>query len=401
MQMQIKLFQEANLFWVKFIRSTTFYFIMKKRLWLLILFSVFLVGCSVAPLETIDTNASYQYEIIYEDLTGPWAIEFISQNQVLITEKRGNLLYLDLDSLQKQEILGLPQISNVGQGGLLDVHFDGELIFLTYSASNGEGHATHLARAHLNLEDLVLESFEVLHVATPFMSGGAHFGSRTVSQGDYIYYSTGDRGQKDFGPNHVSQDTQNYLGAIIRLYKNGSVPEDNPFVGEEFVLDGIYTYGHRNTQGLAINPFTNEIWSSEHGERDGDKINIIKAGNNYGWPIAHSGCRYGTNIPVSSSEFENEEVKNPVYVWECGTGGFPPAGMAFYQGEKLQGFNGDLFAGNLAGQHLGRFVIQEDGQVKQAKPLLEDLGERIRDVTQSPDGYLYVITDSGKLIKIS
>ncbi|MFT4260880.1 MAG: PQQ-dependent sugar dehydrogenase [Candidatus Woesearchaeota archaeon] len=374
---------------------------MKKVFFILITASIFLMGCSTSQLEVFNDELNYTYEVVYEKLNNPWGLEFISENQILITEKQGDLIYLNLENFHKVKLSGLPQISNIGQGGLLDVHFNEGYVYLTYSASNDQGYATHLGKAILDLEKLALKEFEVIHIATPFMQGGAHFGSRVITQGEYVYYSTGDRGQKNFGPQHVSQDTQNYLGTIIRLYKNGTVPLDNPFIDDESVLDEIYTYGHRNVQGLALNPVTNELWASEHGERDGDKINIIRSGSNYGWPIAHSGCRYGTSTPVAESEFENEDVENPVYVWECGTGGFPPAGMIFYQGERLEKFNGDLFVGNLAGQYLGRFIIQEDGEVKQAEPLLKNLGERIRDVSQSPDDYLYVITDSGKLIKIS
>ena len=360
---------------------------------------ILLTGCATEEVDITETNETYSYEIVHEGLNSPWGMEFLSEDQMLITENNGNLILLDLNDLESQEIAGLPDISTPGQGGLLDVHFDEGYVYLTYSGTDDDGdYATHLGRGELNQDDNSLDDFEVLHIATPFMSGGNHFGSRVLTHGDYLFYSTGDRGRKDFDSDHVSQDTENFLGTIIRLYKDGSIPDDNPFVDDDEVLDEIYTYGHRNVQGLSIHPETGELWASEHGERDGDKINIIRAGRNYGWPIAHSGCRYGTDVPVGESEFEMDDVEDPAYVWECGTGGFPPAGMTFYKGDTLERFDGDLFVGNLAGQELGRFLVDEE--VNQTEPLLTDLGERIRDVAQGPDGYLYAISDGGLLIRI-
>lgn len=162
-------------------------------------------------------------------------------------------------------------------------------------------------------------------------------------------------------------------------------------------MDEIYSFGHRNPQGMTLNPQTNEIWISDHGENDGDEINIIKPGANYGWPIAHTGCRYGTRIRFAESPFELGEIENPVFYWECGTGGFPPAGMTFYFGERYEDLNGNLLIGNLAGRELGRFSV-EGSSVEELNPLYSE--DRVRDVIVSPDDFIYFITDSGKLFKI-
>ena len=345
----------------------------------LILF-IFLIGCSTDI--HINQSDDYEFEIIYNDFQNPWGFDFIDENTLLITERLGNVILFDLETKNKIYLEGVPEVDVVGQGGLLDIKYHEGWIYLTYSKSNGDGYATHLGRGFFNND---IENFETLKIAEPFMSGGAHFGSRIVIRDDFVYFSTGDRGQKNFDANHVSQDLNNYLGSIIRLNKDGSNAE-------------IFTYGHRNVQGMTLNSKTNEIWITDHGERDGDSISILTEGGNYGWPIAHYGCRYGTNIPVSEDPHLNPDVIDPVYFWECGSGGFPPSGMTFYYGDKFENWQGNLFVGNLAGQYLGRFIIDES--VIEAEPLLSYLGLRIRNVKESPNGYLYALSDSGELIKI-
>ncbi len=236
----------------------------------------------------------------------------------------------------------------------------------------------------------------------PTQSGTAHFGSRILIHDEYLFMTIGDRGDKDFSENHLSQDTTNVFGSIIRLYLNGSVPFDNPFVDNNSVLDEIYTFGHRNPQGIAINRFTQEIWISDHGEQDGDEINILQAGGNYGWPLYHYGCTYVMGRPIGGFAHENPKILNPIYHWDCGSGGFPPAGMTFYDGDIFSDWIDDLFIGNLRHRYLGHFRV-ENRVITEQNPLLSQKNQRIRDVKQSPDGYLYVLTDvnHGFLYKIS
>ncbi|MFT4311107.1 MAG: PQQ-dependent sugar dehydrogenase [Candidatus Woesearchaeota archaeon] len=368
--------------------------------WLFGLLLIVLVGCSTSiELNSgeIVSQGDFTFEILTDDLQNPWGMSFLSENKLFITQRTQGLILLNLDTFEKTDILGVPEFISPGQGGLLDVKYYDGYIYLTYVVENDGAHSTRLGRGIFDKENFEIIDFEVLHTSSPAMSGGSHFGSRILIVDDLIYYTTGDRGRKDFGPDHVSQNTSNTLGALIRLNLDGSIPSDNPFISNTSVLDEIYTFGHRNPQGMTLNSRTGEIWISDHGENEGDEINIIKAGSNYGWPIAHTGCRYGTRIRFAENPFDLEEIENPVYYWECGTGGFPPAGMIFYFGERYIELHGDLLIGNLAGRELGRFSV-EGNNVEELSPVFE--GQRVRDVIVSLDDYIYFITDAGNLIRL-
>ncbi len=344
-------------------------------------------------------------EIVAEDLGLIWAINFLpGTSNLLANEKSGSIFLIDTETLEVADIAGAPEVVSSGQGGLLDVTVspdfeDDSFIYLTYSAANEAGEsATHLARATLNLEERRLSGLDVLYVAEPFLGGSSHYGSRVVIQGDYLYMSIGDRGDKNFD-NHVSQDTSNVLGTTIRLHRDGTVPEDNPFVDDANILDEIYTYGHRNSQGMTIHPETREIWQSEHGERDGDEINIIRGGNNYGWPIATYGCTYATGQDIGVLPEDHDDTVNPVHYWECGSGGFPPAGMTFYDADGFADWQGNLFVGGLASQYLAHFRVTDDG-LEELDPLLADEGWRFRDVIVGyHDGAIYAAVD-GRSVSI-
>ncbi len=338
-------------------------------------------------------------EIVAEDLGLIWAIDFLpGRSKLLANENSGSIFLIDTETLEVIEIAGAPEVASGGQGGLLDLEVspdfdDDSLVYLTYSAANEAGAtATHLARASLDLEEQRLSDLEVLYVAEPFLGGSSHYGSRVVIEGDYLYMTIGDRGDKNFD-DHVSQDTTNVLGTTIRLMRDGTIPEDNPFVGDANVLDEIYTYGHRNSQGMAIHPDTGEIWQSEHGERDGDEINIIHGGNNYGWPVATYGCGYATGQDIGVLPEDRADTINPVHYWECGSGGFPPAGMTFYDADGFVDWQGDLFVGGLARQYLAHFRVTGNG-LKELDPLLADEGWRVRDVTTGHhDGAIYAAVE--------
>ncbi len=338
-------------------------------------------------------------EVVAEDLGLIWAIDFLpGTTDLLANENSGSMFLIDTETLEVVEITGVPEVESSGQGGLLDVtvspNFDEDnLVYLTYSAANEAGNTTtHLARAELDLDEQRLTGLEVLYAAEPFLGGTSHYGSRVVIQADYLYMTIGDRGDKNFD-NHVSQDTKNVLGTTIRLLRDGLIPGDNPFVDDPDVLDEIYTYGHRNVQGMTIHPETGEIWQSEHGERDGDEINIIYGGNNYGWPIATYGCTYATGQAIGVLPEDHDDTINPVHYWECGSGGFPPAGMTFYDAEGFTGWQGDLFVGGLASQYLAHFRVTDNG-LEELDPLLADEGWRVRDVTVGHhDGAIYAAVE--------
>ncbi len=338
-------------------------------------------------------------EVVAKDLGLIWAIDFLpGSSRLLANENSGSMHLIDTETLEVIKISGTPEVASSGQGGLLDVTVspdfeEDNLIFLTYSAANEAGHtATYLASVTLDLEEQRVSGLEELYVAEPFLSGTAHYGSRVVIQGDYLYMTIGDRGDKNFD-DHVAQDTTNVLGTTIRLLRDGTIPEDNPFVDDPDVLDEIYTYGHRNSQGMTIHPETGAIWQSEHGEQDGDEINIIHGGNNYGWPVATYGCTYGNGQDIGVLPEDRDDTINPVHYWECGSGGFPPAGMVFYDADGFADWQGDLFVGGLAREYLAHFRLTDD-RLEELDPLLADEGWRVRDVTVSQhDGALYAAVE--------
>lgn len=343
-------------------------------------------------------------EILVKDLGQIWAIEFIPGTQKLLaTQNEGKLFLINTENNEILEIQGVPQVDSRGQGGLLDIaispNFEQDYIaYLTYSASGQGGFTTHLAKVKIDLDNLSITEVDVIYIARPFLSGTAHFGSRVVIDGDYLFVTIGDRGDKNFN-DHASQDTSNVLGTTLRLRLDGTIPENNPFVGNPDVLDEIYSYGHRNSQGMTIHPVTGRLWQSEHGESDGDEINIIEAGGNYGWPITHTGCSYITRRPIGELPWDRDDIVNPVHYWECGSGGFPPSGMVFYYPDSGMGFqdwSGDLFVGGLASRYLAHFKLSDNGLVEQ-EPLLKQEGWRIRDVTIGHhNGAIYVAVEGGR-----
>ncbi len=349
------------------------------------------------PVEEVEPTM----EVVAEDLGQIWGIDFLpGTSKLLANENSGSMFLIDTETLEFDEIAGAPEVAADGQGGLLDLKVspdfdDDNLVYLTYSAANEAGETTtQLARASLDLKEQRLNDLEVLYVAEPFMDSTSHYGSRVVVRDDYLYMTIGDRGDKDF-EDHVAQDTTNVLGTTIRLLQDGTIPEDNPFVDDADVLDEIYTYGHRNSQGMTIHPETGEIWQSEHGEQDGDEINIIHGGNNYGWPIATYGYTYGTGQDIGVLPEEHDDTINPVHYWEFGSGGFPPAGMSFYDADGFVDWKGDLFVGGLASQYLAHFRVTDNG-LEELEPLLADEGWRIRDVTTGHhDGAIYVAVENG------
>lgn len=345
----------------------------------------------------------FSVEKVVEGVEHPWGIAFLPDDpRLLVTERdAGRLRLIDRESGDTEAVDGTPEVHSAGQGGLLDVTLHPEFpdeswVYLTYAAANGTGESsTHLGRGRLDLEVPRISAFEELHVADPFVDSNAHYGSRIVFGPDgFIYLTVGDRQFKDFGPNHVAQDTTNELGTTLRIAPDGSVPDDNPFINEVGVRDTIYSYGHRNPQGMAVHPETGEIWQSEHGEQDGDEINIVERGGNHGWPIATYACTYEGGEPIGDSPDERDDLVAPAYHWECGSGGFPPSGATFYTGDAFPEWRGDLFVGNLAGRYLGRFSV--DGRdVEALDQLLVDRGRRIRVIEDEPDsGHLYVAVDA-------
>ncbi|WP_058991865.1 PQQ-dependent sugar dehydrogenase [Haloarcula sp. CBA1127] len=342
--------------------------------------------------QTDDAATAVTVETVVDGLESPWSITSLpDSSQLLVTERVGRVVLVDSGDGTITPVTGAPSVYASGQGGMLDTALhpdfpDPAWVYLTYSKANDSGEsATHLGRGRLNVADAQFEAFEQLHVAEPFVDSDGHFGSRVVFGPDELVYMTvGDRQFKDFGPDHVAQDRTNELGTTLRLTPSGEIPETNPFTDDPDAVDSIFSYGHRNAQGMTVHPDTGAIWQAEFGEQDGDEINIVKRGANYGWPVADEGCTYGSGDPIGVSHADRDDVVAPVYSWDCGSGGFPPSGTTFYTGDAFPEWTGDLLVGGLASQYLARFTV--DGRtVEEATPLLDDRGWRIRDVVVEPE----------------
>ena len=326
-----------------------------------------------------------QLDTLVTGLTRPWGIEFIENGKVLITERAGTLLLWD--GVSTQSVNGLPsEIYPQGQGGLLDVrkhpnYESNKLIYFCGSAGQGTSVSTTLYRGVLNGRDL--SNVEKLFEATPRNTSGAHFGSRIVfDDKGHVYLSLGERNNLQ-----SAQDKTNHNGSVIRLNDDGSIPADNPFYNEANAQKEIFTYGHRNVQGMTVHPTNGEIWTHEHGPRGGDEINILEAGNNYGWPIATYGIDYDGDT-ISKDTFVDGTVL-PIYYW---IPAIAPCGMDFYYSDSIPQWKGHLFLGALAGKHLNHLSIENNAVVEEER-LLPGMA-RFRSVRQGPDGYLYFTTEA-------
>jgi len=347
--------------------------------------------------------SDYTVETVVEGLEHAWAIAFVPEDgRALVTERPGRLHVVDVETGETTEVSGVPDVDNRSQGGMLDVALDPDFasdpwVYLTYSAANDDGDtATYVGRGQLDPDSGALSDFEVIYAAEPYMDSTGHYGSRMVFDADgLLYVTTGDRQSKDFGPDHLSQDLTNDYGATLRLERDGGIPADNPFVDDDDARDAIFSYGHRNSQGMAVHPETGEIWQNEHGESNGDEVNVLQAGGNFGWPIATYGRDYRTGEEIGVLPHEDPDTVDPVLHWGESGDGFPPSGFAFYDGDAFPEWQGNAFMGNLAGQYLGRFEVNGH-EIEETEQLLADRGWRIRDVVVGPDdGALYVLIDDG------
>lgn len=336
-------------------------------------------------------------------LEHPWALAFLPDGNFLVTERPGRLRIVTSKGEVKKPIAGVPEVDARNQGGLLDVALDPDfeenrLVYLTY-AEKGEGgtNGTAVARGHLT-ESMSpqLRNVEVIFRQTPKKDSTLHFGSRLVFDNEgHLFVALGERSR--VGMREESQKLDSHLGKVVRIWPDGTVPEDNPFVGAEDALPEIWSYGHRNQQGAALHPETGKLWTNEHGPRGGDEINIPEAGKNYGWPIVSYGTEY-SGAPIGEGKSTAPGMEEPIHHWTPSIG---VSGMAFYASDAIPEWQGSLFVGGLARPSLRRLTL--DGQkVTAEETLLEDLGARIRDVRQGPDGALYLLTDdeNGKLLRI-
>ncbi|MBX8573252.1 PQQ-dependent sugar dehydrogenase [Pseudomonas cichorii] len=339
-------------------------------------------------------------------LDHPWALAFLPDKKgILVTERSGNLRVVSPDGKLSGPISGVPQVWAKGQGGLLDVVLSPDfakdrMVYLTYSegsgktAAEGETAGTAAGRGRLSADLTRLEDFTVIFRQQPKLSVGNHFGSRMVFDRDgYLFIALGENNNRA-----TSQDLDKLQGKVVRIYPDGNVPKDNPFVGQNNVRPEIWSYGHRNQQGAALNPWSGTVWTNEHGPKGGDELNIIERAQNYGWPLATHGINYsGQPIPEAKGKFV-EGTKVPFHVWEKSPG---ISGMAFYSNGLFKAWDHNVFIGALATEELIRLQFEGDRIVHEER-FLGDMKQRIRDVRQGPDGYLYLLTDDdkGKLLKV-
>ena len=329
-------------------------------------------------------------------LEHPWSVAFLPDGDILVSERPGRLRIIRNGVLLDSPVRGLPQIRALGQGGLLDLlphpeFAQNRILFFSYSASLDNEVTTHVARAML--EDDTLKDVTVLFRAEPASAGRIHFGSRLgLDRQGHLYISVGDRGQMQ-----RAQKLDDHAGKILRIHEDGRVPDDNPFVGHENAWTEIYSYGHRNPQGMAVHPQTGEIWTHEHGPRGGDEINIIRPGVNYGWPVVTLGIDY-TGFTIGDGLKHMPGMADPLHHW---TPSIAPSGMTFYTGDAFPAWKGDLFVGALSHRHLARLKLAGEVVIEEER-LLEDLRLRIRDVRNGPDGNLWLLTDHdpGQLLRL-
>lgn len=311
---------------------------------------------------------------------------------MLINEKEGRIILFNKG--KKTEISGAPEIHLWGQGGLLDVELHPNYktngwIYFSFASSDGNKKGGNTAIMRAKLKNNTLIDKQLLYKATPNTTKGQHFGSRIVFKDNYLFFTIGDRGNRDENPQDLTKDG----GKIYRLHDDGRIPEDNPFVNTKNAKTAIWSYGHRNPQGMKINPFTGDIWTHEHGPKGGDEINIIKKAANYGWPIITYGVNYsGTSITDITKKSGMEQ---PIHYWDPS---IAPSGMAFISSNKYDDWKGSLLVGSLKFQYLNLCTLK-DGKVIKQQRLLDGLG-RVRSVEQGPDGYIYVGIENLGIVKL-
>ena len=371
----------------------------------------FVVGCSSSPAATppdegggvvppsqvladrsptpASTRGVVTAETVASGLVNPWAIEFLPDGRAFVTERPGRLRLLSPSGQLSAPLSGVPAVFAQGQGGLLDVAIDpqfasNQLIYLSYAESGDGGSGTAVARARFTGTALV--DVQVIYRQTPKLNGGGHYGSRLVfDRSGMLYVTQGDR----MNWRDRAQDLSMGQGKIMRITTSGAVPNDNPFASQAGALPVIWSYGHRNVQAAALHPETGQLWTVEHGARGGDELNHPERGKNYGWPIITYGVDYsGARIGEGTAK---PGLEQPVYYWDPV---IAPSGMTFYSANTIPGWRGSILIGSLSPGALVRLEIT-NGRVTREVRYLSELGERIRDVTVGPDGFVYVVTDSG------
>ncbi len=355
------------------------------KILILILVST-LTGCA-------QDKSTVNFEVVVPGISIPWGFTFLPDGSMLITEKTGQLFHFKNNKLN--EVSGLPEIYVRGQGGLMDImlhpNYDTNgWMYFSYASKEGEGEGGNTTVMRAKLADNSLIEKQVLYKANPNSRRGQHFGSRLVFDNDgFMFFTIGDRGNRDVNPQDITRD----CGKVYRLHDDGTIPKDNPFIDNPSAKPAIYSYGHRNPQGMTLHPETGAIWTHEHGPKGGDEINIIEAGKNYGWPKISYGVNY------SGSKFTEHTalpgMEQPLHHW---TPSIAPSGMAFISSNIYGDWKGSLLVGSLKFQYVSKCTIKNNKVVKEER-LLDGIG-RIRSIEQGPDGYIYVGVENLGIVKL-
>ena len=349
----------------------------------------------------VRTEAALRHTVVASGLEEPWGLALLPEGRWLVTERPGRMRIVTADGAVGEPIAGLPAVDARGQGGLLDVAAgptfgQDRLIYWSYAEPREGGNATSVARGRLSDDGARVENVQVVFRAMPTYDGGAHFGSSLAfDAAGYLFITLGDRSDRPMRPQ--AQDLGSHMGKTIRINADGSVPQDNPFVGRDGARPEIWSSGHRNVQGVAIAP-DGGVWTIEHGTRGGDELNLDRAGLNYGWPIIAYGIEYRGGA-INEGITAREGLEQPVYYWDPV---IAPGGLTFYDGAMFPEWRGNLLVAALKEKHIARLVLDGNRVVGEER-LLTDLGERVRDIAVGPDGAVWAITDetNGKLVRLS
>ena len=361
-----------------------------KYILLLIIFPFSIISCAQNKKQVYD---NYDYEVVVPDLNIPWGIALLPDNSILVTEKEGKLIHFK--NGKKTNVEGVPEIYVRGQGGLMDIKLHPDYktngwIYFSYASPKGEGDGGNTAIMRAKLKNNSLTDKQLLYKAEPNSTKGQHFGSRIAFDNKgYLFFSIGERGDRDNNPQDITKD----CGKIYRLNADGSIPKDNPFVNTPNAKKTIYSYGHRNPQGLIFNPKTNEIWDHEHGPQGGDEINVIQPGKNYGWPKISYGINYDGSKFTDYTALPGME--QPLHYW---VPSIAPSGMAYITSDIYPNWKGNILVGSLKFLYLDNCYIK-DGKVVKEEQLLKNLG-RVRSVVEGPDGFIYVGIENLGVVKI-
>lgn len=347
----------------------------------------------------VKTSTAYEVTVLNSTLEKPWGIAALSDGRFIVTEKGGTMRIISASGEKSEPLNGVPNVNDAGQGGLLGICLDPDfeqnrMVYWVFSEDVSGGNLTAVAKGKLSADEKSLEGVQVIYRATPAYQGTLHYGGRIIfSKEGHLYLSTGERSDREI--RQQSQDLNSGLGKIIRITTTGEPVSGNPFEGRSDARPEIYTYGHRNVQGIAFHPETGDLWENEFGPRGGDELNRIEAGKNYGWPVITYGIEY-SGATIGEVIQQKEGMEQPVYYWDPV---ISPSGMTFYTGDAIPEWKNNLFIAALSGMHICRLVI-EDNKVVGEERLLADQEQRFRDVIEGKDGALYAVTDQGRFYRI-